>query len=142
MSRNFKQPGQQPARRFSEEQFQRWIVQFAQLNGWLAYHPYDSRRSEAGWPDLVLVRGDQVLFRELKAENGKVSAEQQKWIDALAHAGCDVAVWRPQDEKVIEEALRRRSGGGVEKTDPRETAIRELLAAAARARVVFGEDAA
>ena len=109
--RHFKQPGQQPApRRFSEEQLQRWIVQFAQLNGWLAYHTLDSRGSQAGFPDLVLVRGLVVLYRELKTEAGKVSPEQQRWITALEHAGQDVAVWRPRDEKTIEEALRRRTG--------------------------------
>lgn len=136
-AKRFRQPDQVPAVRFSEAQFQRWVIDFARLNGWLCYHTRDSRGSEAGFPDIVAIRGDRILFRELKTETGKVSAEQARWIAALEHAGQDVAVWRPSDEKVIEEALRRQTGASVTKTDPREAAIRELLEVAARARDVF-----
>jgi hypothetical protein len=40
----------------TERQFERAIVEYAKLSGWKAFHPFDSRRSEPGWPDLTLVR--------------------------------------------------------------------------------------
>ncbi len=39
-----------------EKQLQAQIVKTAGELGWKAYHSYFSDRSEAGWPDLVLVR--------------------------------------------------------------------------------------
>ena len=60
-----------------------------------AYHTYDSRRSDTGFPDLVLVR-DRIIFLELKREQGKVSATQASWLAALHHAGAEVYVARPR----------------------------------------------
>jgi hypothetical protein len=65
--------------------------------GLLRYHTHDSRRSPRGYPDLTLCGLGGVAFRELKAQQGKVSREQQVWLDALAAAGADVDVWRPAD---------------------------------------------
>ncbi len=89
------------AAHMSEEVLQRRVVDIARSCGWLAYHTYDSRRSVAGFPDLVLVHAahgtGRVLFRELKTMKGRVSTAQKRWIDKLAVAGADVAVWRPED---------------------------------------------
>jgi len=67
-----------------------------------------------GFPDLVLVASGGVLFRELKSAKGSLSAEQRAWLDALAGAGADAAVWRPADlrsGRVLAElrAAQRRS---------------------------------
>ena len=87
---------QQALLKMSEKQFQKAVIDLAKWTGWLAYHTYDSRRSEPGFPDLVLVHPTRgVLFRELKTMKGRVSAHQRKWLDKLALAGADVAVWRP-----------------------------------------------
>jgi len=64
--------------------------------GLLRYHTHDARRSPKGFPDLVLCGPGGVLFRELKTQRGQVTAEQQQWLDALAAAGADVGVWRPE----------------------------------------------
>jgi hypothetical protein len=61
------------------------------------YHTHNSRRSEPGFPDLTVVGAHGVLFRELKSERGRVTADQRRWLDALAAAGADVVVWRPCD---------------------------------------------
>jgi hypothetical protein len=61
------------------------------------YHPKDSRRSEPGWPDDVLVGPGGILHRELKSETGTVSPEQSRVIGLLRAAGADVQVWRPRD---------------------------------------------
>jgi hypothetical protein len=61
------------------------------------YHPFDSRRSVSGWPDLVIAGPGGVLYAELKTRRGRVSAPQREWITALEHAGQAVFVWRPED---------------------------------------------
>lgn len=92
-----------PAR---EREHQQAIIDLAKLRGWLVYHTHDSRRSEPGFPDLVLVRGDRCLFREIKTETGRVSEAQVTWSVALCDAGADWALWRmPQDWDWIVETL-------------------------------------
>lgn len=88
----------------TEKQFQTQIVMVAKANGWMVYHTYDSRRSEPGFPDLVLVR-DRVLYREIKTDTGRVSKAQQEWGDVLTKAGADFAIWRPRDLKSIVSEL-------------------------------------
>jgi hypothetical protein len=61
------------------------------------FHPYDSRRSVPGWPDVVFVGTRAICFRELKDEWGEVRPEQADWGRALRAAGQDWAVWRPSD---------------------------------------------
>lgn len=62
----------------------------------LSYHNYDSRRYQAGFPDLVLI-GKRVLVRELKIGNCRLTREQEKYLDAFAAAGIDTSVWRDSD---------------------------------------------
>lgn len=64
--------------------------------GLWGFHPFDSRRSKEGWPDWTIL-GSRVLYRELKAEKGKVTVAQQAVGDMLTAAGDDWAVWRPSD---------------------------------------------
>lgn len=61
------------------------------------FHPYDSRRSQPGWPDLTLVGVAGICFRELKTEHGELRPEQREWADVLRAAGQDWSVWRPSD---------------------------------------------
>lgn len=95
----------------TERDLQAVTIELAEWLGWLSYHTYDSRRSQPGFPDLILVRRDRAIAVELKSGRGKVTAEQQTWLDALASAGIPTAVWRPADwfDGSIEAALR----GGV-----------------------------
>ena len=41
--------------RQTEDQWQSAVIEYARLMGWLVYHTHDSRHSEKGFPDLVLV---------------------------------------------------------------------------------------
>lgn len=77
----------------------------ARIGGWRLYHTFDSRRSGAGFPDLVLVhpRRKLLLFVELKRDGGKLSLDQADWFDALHVVGADVRVWRPSD---LDEVIR------------------------------------
>ena len=94
------------AQSMSEKQFQEHVIALAHRLGWLVYHPFDSRRSVAGFPDLVLVR-ERTLFRELKSATGVVSPDQKVWLQALRSGGSDAAVWKPADlmSGVIEREL-------------------------------------
>ena len=111
----------------TEKQFQGQVLDLARLFGWRAYHTFDSRRSAAGFPDLVMVRDGRLIFAELKATAGRISADQFAWMQALqeaeeyanpSHPGVDVyddgkpkipvryCLWRPADWAEIEEILR------------------------------------
>lgn len=78
----------------SESDLERKVRAICRDLGVLVYHTFDSRRSEPGFPDLVLV-GRRVAYRELKKENGRLTQAQKTWIAALERAGQDAAVWRP-----------------------------------------------
>lgn len=79
----------------TERQLQDAVITLAGYLGYLVFHPYDSRRSTPGWPDLVIVGHGRCIVAELKRERGRVSAAQQQWLDALALADIAVHIWRP-----------------------------------------------
>lgn len=87
------------AHQWTEAQFQQVVMSAARRLGWRIYHTHDSRRSQPGFPDLVLVHTlHGVLWRELKrAKGGRVSPEQAEWLEHLTIAGQDARIWRPQD---------------------------------------------
>lgn len=93
----------------SESDLQQRIIDRAKALGWLVYHTYDSRRSTAGFPDLVLARSEHVIFVEVKSEKGRLTQAQVEWLralgirDPLFEPG--VYVWRPSDMAEIEKVL-------------------------------------
>lgn len=62
------------------------------------HHETDSRKSKAGFPDYCVVGPYGVMFLEIKATKGKVSPEQQAWLDDIHR----VATW---DQGQIEQVL-------------------------------------
>lgn len=89
-----------------EASFQRQIMELAELCGWAVWHDADSRRNAAGFPDLVLVRGEQLIFAELKTVKGRVSRAQERWLALFGSVpGVQAHVWRPTDWKEIEQIL-------------------------------------
>ena len=92
----------------TETQLQRAIIQLAELFGWLVYHTHDSRHSQPGFPDLVLVRGGRIIFVELKSAKGTVSKDQEEWLKRLSATKAEVWVWRPADwlSGAIERVLK------------------------------------
>ena len=91
----------------TEKKFMSQIIRIAKAYGWICYHTFDSRRSEPGFPDLVLVR-ETVLFRELKTDDGKLTPEQKAWGDKLRNAGANYAVWRPSMAQEITKEIQGR----------------------------------
>lgn len=94
----------------TEGEFQTQVLELARLGGWSHYHTFDSRKSVAGFPDLVLVRGNRILFIELKSDRGKVTPEQRAWLDRLEQAvPLSTDVWYPRDLPQIERLLLDRT---------------------------------
>lgn len=89
----------------SEDAFQQRILDYCAMRGLLVFHDRDSRRNNPGFPDLVIVGPEHVLFRELKTDTGAVRPDQTKWLHALRAAGQDARIWRPHDwgEHVLPE---------------------------------------
>jgi hypothetical protein len=79
----------------------------------LAYHTFDSRNSQKGWPDLVLVhpRRKVMAILEVKKETGTLSLEQTLWFPALeavaerSNGALIVRVVKPSDFDEIVELL-------------------------------------
>ncbi len=94
----------------TERELQNLIRETCQWHGLLFFHPFDSRRSEPGWPDVVIVGPQGALFRELKGPRGRVTPAQQTWLDAMTTAGLNAGVWRPADwpDRVLAELERVR----------------------------------
>jgi len=67
----------------TEKELMQAAINLAQSYGWLVYHTFNSRRSEPGFPDLILVRRDKLLAIECKSEKGRVTPAQQSWLAAL-----------------------------------------------------------
>ena len=99
----------------SEREFQRAVIQYAELRGWSWWHFADSRRQvgqrfvgdagAAGFPDLTLAHSRHgLVFAELKGTGGKLRPAQERSLDALSSAvataaprGVLIHVWRPSD---------------------------------------------
>lgn len=92
--------------RMSEKELMEAVIELAQLRGWLVAH-FRPARSEQGWrtpvsadgkgfPDLVMIRETRLIAAELKSDTGKVTPEQQVWLDAFGRATTEAYTWRPE----------------------------------------------
>jgi hypothetical protein len=84
------------AKAMSEDELQTNVIELAEALGWWAWHDTDSRRNNAGLPDLILLRPPRMIMAELKTEKGKLRREQADVIDKLAAVpGIECMIWRP-----------------------------------------------
>jgi hypothetical protein len=101
-----------------EAEFAKRIEDTANLLQLRWHHETDSRRSKAGFPDYVFVGPDGILFLEIKATKGRVSPQQQAWIDDLSAAdlgdgwGVRAYVAYPKDWDRVLSDLKHISGRG------------------------------
>ena len=106
--------------RVTEAAFQRAVIELAEMNGWRCYHTHDSRKSPPGFPDLTMVRNGQLVFAEMKREDGAPTDEQRAWLIGLGRVAdlaedqawitpplVAVYLWRPSDWPEIEQVLKR-----------------------------------
>ena len=90
-----------------ESQFMLSIKLYAEALGWKYYHPYDSRKSNPGFPDVTIVRESRLIFAELKIGKNKLSYYQKEWLVALKQvSNIEVYLWYPADWDNIEKILR------------------------------------
>jgi hypothetical protein len=107
----------------SETEFRATVIEAAERLGWKVWSINDSvyralivanrklgihfRPPAAGFPDLVMVRGDRLVFAELKSNTGTVRPEHKVWLDALAELRypVEVHIWRPREFDCVLEVL-------------------------------------
>jgi len=92
----------------SEKDFSQTVFNLARMLGWLAvrFPTWRATGTTPGYPDLTMVRGNRLIFAELKGPRGKVSAVQDEWLTALASAGAETYKWWPKDWEQIKEVLQ------------------------------------
>jgi hypothetical protein len=126
------------ANRPSEREFQRAVMEMAELCGWETLHVRTSMQQgryltattgtmAKGWVDLVLVKGSRVIFAELKGDRGRLRPDQERVLSVLRGLDnppghiqgsgttqqwfapwIEVSVWRPKDWPSIEATLTSR----------------------------------
>ena len=103
-------------KRLTEAAFLVMVVDLAELHGWLVMHqrPAWTKRGwrtavtgSPGFPDLILIRDGVMLAVELKADGGRLTPEQDRWLEAFRRCGIGGGIWRPKDWDLIELTLRR-----------------------------------
>jgi hypothetical protein len=70
----------------TENQLKHLVLDLAYRNGWAVFHlPATNIRGSQGrgYPDLTFARDGEVMWMELKQEDGKASIEQWAWGIAL-----------------------------------------------------------
>lgn len=90
----------------SEEDIQRAFTEALSIRGWRWTHfrpaktrkgPRTALSGNAGFVDVVAVRGRRALFVEAKSETGTLTSEQERWAEALTKAGLTHRVLRPSN---------------------------------------------
>jgi hypothetical protein len=96
-----------PVQRITEKAWQQTVIDAAKALKYRVYHTFDSRKSAPGFPDLCLIRGERLIFAELKAEKGKLSEAQVDWLNDLGLVETvEVYIWRPSDWPNVELILK------------------------------------
>jgi len=107
-----------------EEALEAFVCKVAHLYGWHGFHVSfshgsvtgvhavgqgDDHYDSDGWPDWVFVKGERIIFRELKGHAKYQTPAQKRWQAWLVAAGLDCKVWKPADQ---EEIVATFSGRG------------------------------
>jgi len=76
------------------------VEHYARLMGWQVYHTrYSMGSTGVGFPDLLCLRGGQMVVAELKSATGKTTEAQELWLFSFrAVPGARVFLWRPTDQ--------------------------------------------
>lgn len=100
----------------TEAQFLRQVVELAEIRHWSWLHlrpamTRDSWRTPIsgplgkGFPDLLLLRGSQLIAVELKRDGAQTTSDQERVLELLAGA-ISVFTFRPADWSRVEAVLR------------------------------------
>lgn len=108
------------AAKISEADFQRQVIELAEICGWRVLHirksikgakgGWTTTTSISGWPDLMIMRPpDGLIFAELKVKPNRTSDSQDEVLAYLARFPfARSVVWFPEDWDAIQETLARR----------------------------------
>lgn len=107
----------------TESELMRGIVECARRLNFLVFHAVIARRSETGFPDLIIAGHGRVLAIECKTQRGRIRGAsqtkrgrylpgQQDWIDALAGGGVDARIVRPSEYDDVLAELQAIANGG------------------------------
>lgn len=101
----------------TEAEFTTQVLKLAKLRGWRSAHfrPAETKKGwrtavqgdGKGFPDLVLLRGEDIIVAELKVGRNKPTTEQEEWLEAFNRANVSAWVWTPNDWPEIESRLGR-----------------------------------
>jgi len=93
----------------TERLFQGRVQQALRVAGFESYHTYDSRRSTKGFPDLIALHPGKkrILAIEVKTETGKVTLEQNAWLDMFSLCGVETWLLRPGMFDEFWESIRK-----------------------------------
>ena len=101
----------------TETQFLNQVIELARICGWRVCHFRPAQtahgwrtaiQGDAGFPDLILLKGSRGIAWELKAGKGKATEDQWAWVVAFREAGFEADVWHPQHWDYIERVLTER----------------------------------
>jgi hypothetical protein len=98
--------------RMPERAFQEQVIVWAKRAGWRVSAMHDSRRqfwgTDKGIPDLTLVRGERLVYAELKFQRKDLTPDQEQWLAALRQVQRveTYGPWRPLDEDLIKAVLK------------------------------------
>lgn len=88
----------------NEYAFTSMVIDLCRDNDLMVHHVTDSRYTQgsAGFPDLVIMGKYNILFAELKLEQGELSSGQKKWAYGLIALAGDPSpvnyeIWTPAD---------------------------------------------
>lgn len=103
-------PVRSDPRELTEKQLYAFVRDCAKQAGWRLYHTWLSKFSEAGFPDLVLLKGQRIIWAELKGPHGRPTPEQRAWLADLrsidpAGRGLDVYLWKPHHMDALAASL-------------------------------------
>lgn len=101
----------------SEKEFTKQVLNLAKFMGWRTAHFRPAQAQSGRWltpvqgdgkgfPDLLMVKGDQVIAAELKVGRNNLTPEQGDWLRDLRGAGVEAHTWRPADWPRIVQTLR------------------------------------
>jgi hypothetical protein len=108
--------------KLTEREFMDQVTQLAEIRGWSWAHFRPAMTTKGwrtpvsgplgkGWPDLVLVRGTQLYFAELKRDRKSPMKEAQWAVMAVLNQPAPYFIWTPDDWDAIETALQSQSYG-------------------------------
>jgi len=103
----------------SELAYERTVIEAARVGGWRVHGERSAMnrhgkyatpiKGDAGFPDLILCRGEQLLAIELKRKPRKPTTDQLAWLTALTTAGADArVVYVPEQLHALCQELANR----------------------------------